>query len=95
MLPEGLQYQSIASIVSKMKSIGMNAIRLTYAIQMIDEIYENDGSDVSIQTAFTKALGAANGAKVLKQVLTNNPAFNASTTRLEVSGVGSNLASWC
>jgi len=85
MLPEGLQYQSIANIVAKLKSIGMNSIRLTYAIQMIDEIYSNGGKDVTIEKAFNQALGAANGAKVLKQVLTNNPSFSASTTRLEVN----------
>ncbi|OAA65354.1 Glycoside hydrolase, subgroup, catalytic core [Niveomyces insectorum RCEF 264] len=84
MLPEGLQFQSIETIVSKMKSVGMNAIRLTYAIQMIDEIYENSGKDVAIQDALIKALGAKNGAKILNQILTKNPSFNATTTRLEV-----------
>jgi|SRR3569833_209180 len=84
MLPEGLQYQSVQTIVSKIKSIGMNAIRLTYAIQMIDEIYQNGGKDISIQTAFTKGLGAANGMKVLNQVLAKNPSFTAETTRLQV-----------
>ncbi len=84
MIPEGLQYQSVEFIVSKMKSVGMNAIRLTYAIQMIDEIYSNGGKDITIQKAFVQALGAANGAKVLSQVLAKNPSFTASTTRLEV-----------
>lgn len=32
MIPEGLQYQPIAAIVSKIRSLGMNAIRLTYAV---------------------------------------------------------------
>ena len=84
MIPEGLQYQSVEFLVSKMKSVGMNAIRLTYAIQMIDEIYSNGGKDVTIQKAFVQALGATNGAKVLSQVLAKNPGFTASTTRLEV-----------
>ncbi|KAH8890505.1 glycoside hydrolase [Thozetella sp. PMI_491] len=84
MIPEGLQYQSIEYIVSKMKSVGMNAIRLTYAIQMIDEIYGNGGKDITLQKAFTQALGATNGPKVLAQVLAKNPCFTASTTRLEV-----------
>jgi hypothetical protein len=43
MIPEGLQYQSIESIVSKIKSLGMNVIRLTYAIEMIDDILDNGG----------------------------------------------------
>jgi hypothetical protein len=56
MVPEGLQYESIQSIVSKIKSLGMNVIRLTYAIEMIDDILD-DGGDVSIRTAFQRALG--------------------------------------
>ncbi|KAK3348762.1 glycoside hydrolase superfamily [Lasiosphaeria hispida] len=84
MIPEGLQYQSIATIVGKVKSLGMNTIRLTYAIQMIDEIYSNGGKDITLQKAFAQALGQANGTKVLNQVLAKNPGFTASTTRLEV-----------
>ncbi|KAH8904512.1 glycoside hydrolase [Coniochaeta sp. PMI_546] len=84
MIPEGLQYQSIETIVSKIKSIGMNAIRLTYAIEMIDQIYSNGGTDIPISTALTKALGATNGPKVLAQIIAKNPQFSASTTRLQV-----------
>ncbi|KAI1851431.1 hypothetical protein JX266_003506 [Neoarthrinium moseri] len=84
MLPEGLQYQSVKSIVSKLKSLGMNSIRLTYAIEMIDQIYGNGGKDITINTAFTKALGSTNGSAVLKKVLANNPSFTANTTRLQV-----------
>ncbi|KAF2704288.1 glycoside hydrolase family 5 protein [Pleomassaria siparia CBS 279.74] len=57
MIPEGLQYASIASIVSKIKSLKMNSVRLTFAIEMIDDIKDN-GGDVTIQKAFTKALGS-------------------------------------
>jgi hypothetical protein len=85
MIPEGLQYQSIETIVQKVKSLGMNAVRLTFAIQMIDEIYSNGGQDITIQRAFVQALGQANGTRVLNQVLAKNPRFNASTTRLQVS----------
>jgi hypothetical protein len=83
MIPEGLQYQSIESIVSKIKNLGMNVIRLTYAIEMIDDILDN-GGDVSIQTSFQTALGTANGNKVFKEVVKNNPSFSAKTTRLQV-----------
>jgi hypothetical protein len=83
MIPEGLQYQSITSIVSKIKSLRMNHVRLTFAIEMVDDIKDN-GGDVTVQKAFTKALGAANGAKVYQQVIKNNPSFNDSTTRLQV-----------
>jgi hypothetical protein len=82
MIPEGLQYQSIHTIMTKIKSLGMNVIRLTYAIEMIDDIY--DGKDSSLKTAFIQALGKTNGTKVLKQVLSANPSFTEKTTRLEV-----------
>jgi len=48
MIPEGLQYSSIASIVAGIKSLGMNAIRLTFAIEMIDDkrsIWPTVGAD--------------------------------------------------
>lgn len=83
MIPEGLQYTSIAKIVSDIKSLGMNAIRLTFAIEMIDDILDN-GGDVKLSAAFNKALGTTNGPIVLQKVLTNNPSFTASTTRLQV-----------
>ncbi|KAF1960616.1 glycosyl hydrolase family 5 protein-like protein/cellulase, partial [Byssothecium circinans] len=83
MIPEGLQYQSIANIVTKIKSLKMNIVRLTFAIEMIDDIKDN-GGDVTVQKAFTKALGASNGEKVWQQVLKNNPGFSTSTTRVQV-----------
>ncbi|KAI1324250.1 glycoside hydrolase superfamily [Xylariaceae sp. FL0255] len=84
MIPEGLQYQSIADIVSQMKSIGINAIRLTYAIEMIDQYYANGEVDIPIQTAFTDALGQENGTAIYNKVVANNPSFRSNTTRLEV-----------
>ncbi|KAI1109925.1 beta-1,6-galactanase [Nemania sp. NC0429] len=84
MIPDGLQYQSIATIVSKIKSIGMNAIRLTYAIQMVDQIYANGMKDTTVQASFNAALGSTNGPKVYAQFLAKNPSFNSSTTRLDV-----------
>ncbi|KAI9728849.1 MAG: hypothetical protein M1834_007236 [Cirrosporium novae-zelandiae] len=83
MIPEGLQYSSIADIVSKIKNIGMNVIRLTYAIQMIDEIYEN-GQDTDIKTSLINALGETNGTSVYNAVVENNPQFGPTTTRLDV-----------
>ncbi|PBP26238.1 Endoglucanase E1 [Diplocarpon rosae] len=83
MIPEGLQHLSVASIVSGVKSLGMNAIRLTFAIEMIDDILDN-GGDVKLSDAFNKALGTTNGPTVYNQVLKNNPGFSADTTRLQV-----------
>lgn len=85
MIPEGLQYQSVSYIVSKLKEIGMNAVRLTYAIQMIDEIYENGGVDVPLSTALNQALGEANGTTVFNEILAANPGFGSDITRLGVS----------
>lgn len=84
MIPEGLQYQSIADIVGKIKSLGMNAVRLTFATEMVDQIYDNGGKDILILTAFINALGRDNGTKVYEEVLAKNPSFGSSTTRLEV-----------
>ena len=84
MIPEGLQYASIESIVSGIKSLGMNVIRLTFAIEMIDDIMDG-GGDVTLSAAFTKALGSTNGPTVYSEVLKNNPQFDASTTRVQVS----------
>lgn len=83
-LPEGLQYSSVKDIVSKVKAAGFNVIRLTFAVQIIDEIYENGGNDIPISTAFTQALGAENGTKILQQVLTNNPSLTADSTRVQI-----------
>ena len=84
MIPDGLAYQSIASVVSQIKSVGMNAIRLTYAIQMIDEIQENGGADITVQAAFAQALGASDGAARFAEFLDKNPEFDEQTTRLQV-----------
>jgi aryl-phospho-beta-D-glucosidase BglC (GH1 family) len=82
MVPEGLQYQSIQSIVSKIKSLKMNHVRLTFAIEMIDDIKDR-GGDVTIQKAFQKALGSK-GDAVYANVIKNNPQFGPTTTRLQV-----------
>ena len=86
MLPEGLQYQSIADIVSKIKSLGMNVIRLTYAIEMIDDIY-SESPNSTLKGTLVNALGSENGSAVLAQILSKNPQFTESTTRLEVSQI--------
>lgn len=61
----------------------MNVIRLTYAIEMIDDIYDN-GPNQSLESTLINALGSQNGTTVLQQILANNPQFTAGTTRLEV-----------
>ncbi|KAI1385602.1 glycoside hydrolase [Hypoxylon trugodes] len=84
MIPEGLQYQSIESIVSRIKSLGMNAVRLTYATEMIDQYYDNGQTDIPIQKALSDALGQDGGSSVYNKIITKNPSFNSNTTRLQV-----------
>jgi hypothetical protein len=85
MIPEGLQYRSIADILSMIKGIGLNAIRLTYATEMIDQLEDNGGSDIPVLTALSNALGQDNGTAVFEKILQNNPSFTNETTRIQVS----------
>ena len=84
MLPEGLSYQSIAGIVGKISETGFNIVRLTFAIEMVDDILDN-GGDVTLNETLTNALGQQNGTVVLGNIIANNPQFTAETTRLQVS----------
>jgi hypothetical protein len=94
MLPEGLQYNSVANIVSLIKSLDMNVVRLTFAIEMIDDIY-SDRPEQSLQATLIKALGQENGTTILGQILGNNPDFTPETTRLEVChSMCSTWAAW-
>jgi hypothetical protein len=57
---------------------------------MIDQIFDNNGDDIDLQTAFIEALGEDDGKTVLADVLAKNPQFTASSKRLEVSVTPSN-----
>jgi len=83
MLPEGLQYQSIKNIVNKISSLGANIIRLTYAIEMIDDIYSYSPNS-TLQNTLINALGTVNGTAVLHEILKKNSQFTPYTSRLEV-----------
>lgn len=82
MIPEGLQYSSIKGIVSKIKSLNLNVVRLTFAIELVDDILS--GGDVSLENTLINALGPTNGTLVLGQVLKHNPGLSKHTTRLQV-----------
>ena len=84
MIPEGLQYQSIEDIVSRIKNLSMNSIRLTYATEMVDQIYDNEDRDVTVYDALVDAMGEQDGPAVYDKIAGNNPSFNRETTRLEV-----------
>lgn len=83
MIPEGLQYSSIADIVSKIRSLDLNVIRLTYAIQMIDDHLDGNPNS-GLNASLYNALGEGSAPGVLQQILTHNPQFTADTTRLEI-----------
>ncbi len=51
---------------------------------MIDEIYDHNGQDVSLQDAMTSALGPVNGTRVTNQIVAKNPSWTPKTTRFEV-----------
>ncbi|EMC98788.1 glycoside hydrolase family 5 protein [Baudoinia panamericana UAMH 10762] len=94
MLPEGLQYASIDSIASFISKLGMNVVRLTYAIEMIDDHFANSPHQ-SLRNTLVKALGSKAGNTVLSQILANNPQFNVSSTRLDVfDAVAAGLAQY-
>ncbi|KAL4930451.1 cellulase family protein [Aspergillus undulatus] len=83
MIPEGLQYASIESTLIKIKSLGMNVIRLTFPTELVDDIYDNDG-DTTVLDSFINALGAENGTEVFNQITSLNPQITNTTTRLQV-----------
>ena len=83
MIPEGLQHASIQDIVSWFPKFGLNSVRLTFAIEMIDD-YLNNSPNQTLEKSFINSLGEANGTLVLDQILEKNAEFTKDTTRLEV-----------
>jgi hypothetical protein len=83
MIPEGLQYSSIEDVITKLKSIGINSIRLTYATEMMDNIIEQ-GRDTTIRESFVKSMGKTNATDILHKIIRKNPSFSDNTTRLQV-----------
>ncbi len=82
MVPEGLQYQSIEDIVGMIKSIGMNAIRLTWAVEMVDDILDR-GGDVLHPGCVHQHAGPREWHEGLRDLIMRNPEL-AKSSRLEV-----------
>ncbi len=40
---------------------------------MIDQIYENNGTDITVQSALLYALGQDNGTRIMEMINKNNP----------------------
>jgi endoglucanase len=84
MILEGLEHRSAEDILDDVASVGFNFIRAGYAIEMVDQIYDNNGTDVSIEQALIAALGQENGTAVTQGIVKNNPSFTAQSTRFDV-----------
>lgn len=84
MVPEGLEWQSIDDILDAVAEVGFNFIRLTYAIEMIDQVYLRNDSDVPLEVAMISALGYENGTRVTQEILARHPDWTTATTRFEI-----------
>lgn len=81
MIPEGLQFRSVAQIVATIKGLGMNVVRLTYATEMVDEAL---AGRTDARAGFIKALGERNGQAVWRNIAQKN-GWRDGTTRLQVN----------
>ncbi|KAK0648368.1 beta-1,6-galactanase [Cercophora newfieldiana] len=84
MIPEGLEYAAADDILTHVASVGFNFIRMPYAIQMVDEIYARNGTDIPLERALITTLGAANGTRVLDAILARNSIWTRSTPRFKI-----------
>lgn len=86
MIPEGLEWQSASDVVSRIADVGFNFIRLTYAIEQVDQIFERNGSDVPLEVAMINALGYDNGTRITRDIISRNQdlGWTESTTRFEI-----------
>lgn len=99
MIPEGLEWASAEEILDDIASVGWNYIRMYvllscrqilanahrgYAIEMIDQVYDRNGTDVPLEVALINALGYVNGTKVTNEIIAKNPGWTSQTTRFEI-----------
>ncbi|UPX17913.1 uncharacterized protein EKO05_0008240 [Ascochyta rabiei] len=84
MIPEGLEWASADEILDDIASVGWNYIRMGYAIEMIDQVYDRNGTDVPLEVALINALGYVNGTKVTNEIIAKNPGWTSQTTRFQI-----------
>lgn len=84
MVPEGLEWASVEDIVDQIHSVGFNFVRLTYAIESVDQIYLRNMTDVPLEVAMINALGYENGTKVTREIVSKNPGWTKDTGRFEI-----------
>lgn len=65
MIPEGLQHRSADAICDKIVEMGFNMVRLTFPIQMVDEVLDNDSPRMVKQTL--------NNDGMYARILSKNP----------------------
>jgi endoglucanase len=92
MIPEGLQHSSIKDIVSWFPKLGLNSVRMPFAIQMVDDYLANSPNQ-TLEKSVLNAIPGTNGTKLLNSILQKNPEFTKNTTRLQVwDAVGKELS---
>jgi endoglucanase len=85
MIPEELEWASADKIID-IANVGFNYIRMGYAIEMIDQVYDRNGINVPLEMALINAFGYVSDAKVTNEIVEKNPGWSAPTTRFEIWG---------
>lgn len=80
MIPEGLHYAAAGDILAKLKGIGINAVRHTFIIEMVDQILAR-GHDVSLAGAAIDALGEKDDKTVLADILATTSSMAGQVRR--------------
>ena len=92
MIPEGLQHSSVQDIVSWFPKLGLNSVRMPFAIQMVDDYLANSPNQ-TLEKSVLNAIPGTNGTDALNSILEKNPQFTKNTTRLQVwDAVGKELS---
>lgn len=84
MLPEGIEWRSVDDILDFVTQVGFNFIRMGYATEMVNDVYERNGSDVSLHESLVDALGEENGTSICRRISEKNSLWNENTTRFQV-----------
>lgn len=82
-VPEGLQHASIRDTIHRLRSLGLNTIRLTFSTDMLIQNREADYGDRTMTKALQEALGDKRVGPLLDKVLQMNPELQ-DKKRLEV-----------
>ncbi len=84
MVFEGLEHAPAEKILDMLVDVGFNQIRAGYAIEQINQVYDNGGKDVALQDAMVRALGKENGTRVANGIVKNNPSLKLTSGLFDV-----------